>query len=88
MTPCRASHTPLYAFAAAVAVGSILTACGGTASEDDTTTSESPTTTEAPVTSEGPATETETTVIETPVSPGPASPPAEMPGPPTEATAT
>ncbi|OFB36316.1 hypothetical protein BA059_25270 [Mycolicibacterium sp. (ex Dasyatis americana)] len=59
----------------------MLTACGGTASDTDTTTSETSTTTEAPVTSEGPATHTETTVIETPVSPGPGSPPAEMPGP-------
>ncbi|CDO27246.1 hypothetical protein BN979_00017 [Mycolicibacterium vulneris] len=60
----------------------MLTACGGTASNEDTTTSETPSTTEAPVTSEGPATHTETTVIETPVSPGPAAPPAESPGPP------
>lgn len=62
----------------------MLAACGGTTSDEDTTTSETPSTTEAPVTSEGPATHTETTVIETTVSPGPGSPPAEMPGSPNE----
>ncbi|MBP2453217.1 hypothetical protein [Mycolicibacterium lutetiense] len=80
MTSRRAPHTPIYACAAAIAVGFVLSACGGTSS-DDNTTSETPSTTEAPVTSEGPATHTETTVIETPVSPGPATPSAEMPAP-------
>lgn len=82
MSLCRASHVPLYTVAAAIAVGSMLTACGGTAG-DGNNTSKTPTTTEAPVTSEGPVTHTETTVIETPVSPAPTSP-AQMPTSPGE----
>lgn len=76
MSLCRTSHSPLYAFATAVAVGSMLTACGGNGSDGDTTT------TEIPSTSETSVTHTETTIIETPVSPAPTSPPAEMPGTP------
>ncbi|QRY43432.1 hypothetical protein JVX93_23180 [Mycolicibacterium boenickei] len=83
MALCRASRAPFCTFAAAIAVGSMLTACGGTSTDGNTITSETSSTTEAPVTSEGPVTRTETTVIETPVSPAPTSP-AEMPTSPGE----
>ncbi|MFN6555120.1 hypothetical protein ACP6C7_31080 [Mycolicibacterium septicum] len=78
MALCRASHAPLWTFAAAIAVGSLLTACGGTSTDGDTT-SETSSTTELPT---SPGEGSGSVTIEIP-SPGIPAPPAipQPPGP-------